>query len=167
MVQAAAKFLTCRRAGGNRTCVYLPTNDGIDGRRQDVGPTRWTTQDYVDDTDRVRFLPQNLENPPKTKWTHPTTLVTDGRRVLLAKEDTGMVWFPGGKHEIEDTTPECTALRALTETNGFKVSETNLRLLGMESSGHNKRCVYFSRVRPGSIPNATSTSRAIGLPGRN
>jgi hypothetical protein len=32
-----------------------PTSDGIDGRRQDVGPTRWTTQIHVDDTDRVRF----------------------------------------------------------------------------------------------------------------
>jgi hypothetical protein len=68
-----------------------PTNDGIEGRGQDVRPTRWTTHVYVDDTDRVRFLPHNLQNPPKTYWTHSTTLVTDGRRVLLAKEDTGMV----------------------------------------------------------------------------
>jgi hypothetical protein len=42
-----------------------PTNDGIDGRRQDVGPTRWTTQVYVDDTDRVRFLPHNPQKPPE------------------------------------------------------------------------------------------------------
>jgi hypothetical protein len=41
------------------------------------------------------------------------------------KEDTGMVWFPGGKHEIKDATPEITTARTLTETNGFKVSETN------------------------------------------
>jgi hypothetical protein len=74
-----------------------------------------------------------LQNPPKTYWTHSTTLVTDGRRVLLAKEDTSMAWFHGGKHEIEDATPECTAMRALTETTRFKVSETNLRLLGTAS----------------------------------
>jgi ADP-ribose pyrophosphatase YjhB (NUDIX family) len=138
-----------------------PTNGGIEGRRQDVGPTRWTTQVYVDDTDRVGFLPQNLQKPPKTSWTHSTTLVTDGRRVLLAKEDVGMVWFPGGKHEMEDVTPECRAVRALTETTGLKMSETNLRLLETESSGQNKRYVYIARVRPGSIPNATSTSRAL------
>jgi hypothetical protein len=40
-----------------------------------------------------------------------------------------MVWFPGGKHEIEDATPERIAVRTLTETTGFKVSETNLRIL--------------------------------------
>jgi hypothetical protein len=81
--------------------------------------------------------------------------------VLLAKEDNGMVWFPGGKQEIEDATPECTTVRALTETTGFKVSETNLRLLGTESSGQNKRYVYIARVRPGAIPNATSTSQVV------
>jgi hypothetical protein len=81
--------------------------------------------------------------------------------VLLAKEDTGMVLFPGDKHEIEDATPECTAMRALPKTTRFKVSETNLRLLGTESSGQNKRYLYIARVRPGSIPNATSTSRAV------
>jgi hypothetical protein len=91
-----------------------PTNDRIEGRRQDVGPARWTTQVYVDDTDRVRHY--NLQNPPKTYWTHSTTLVTDGRRVSLTKEDTGMVWFPGDKQEIEDATPECTTMRTLTET---------------------------------------------------
>jgi hypothetical protein len=138
-----------------------PTNDGIYGRRQDVGPTRWTTQIYVDDTDRVRFLHLNLQNPPKSYWTHSTTLVIDRRRVLLTKEDNGMVWFLGGKLEIEDATPECTGARAFTETPGFKVSETNLRLLGTESCGQNKRYVYIARVRPGSIPNATSTSRAV------
>jgi hypothetical protein len=138
-----------------------PTNDGREGRRQDVGPTRWRTRVYVDDTDRVRFPPHNLQNPPKTYYTHSTTLVTDGRRVILAKEDIGMVWFPGGKHEIEDATPEYTTMRALTETTGFKVNETNLRLLGTESSGQNKRYVYIARVRAGSIPNATSTSRAV------
>jgi hypothetical protein len=66
--------------------------------------------------------------------------------VVLAKEDTGMVSFLGGKQEIEDATPECTSLPALTETTGFKVSETNLRLLGTECSGHNKRYVYIARV---------------------
>jgi hypothetical protein len=81
--------------------------------------------------------------------------------VLLTEEDNGMVWFFGGKHEIEDTTPEYTSTRTLTETTGFKVSETNLRLLGTESSGQNKRYVYIACVRPGSIPNATSTSRAV------
>jgi hypothetical protein len=81
--------------------------------------------------------------------------------VLLAKEDTDMVWCPGDKHEIEDATPECTAVRALAETAGFKVSETNLRLLGTESSGQSKRYVYIARVRPGSIPNAMSTSQAV------
>jgi hypothetical protein len=81
--------------------------------------------------------------------------------VLLAKEDNGMIWFHGGKHEIEDATPECTSVRALTETTGFKMSETNLRLLGTESPGQNKRYVYVARVRPGSIPNATSISRAL------
>jgi hypothetical protein len=81
--------------------------------------------------------------------------------VLLAKEDTDMVWFPGGKQEIEDATPECTTVRTLTETTGFKVSETNLRLLGTDFSGQNKRYVFIARVRPGSIPNATSTSRAV------
>jgi hypothetical protein len=59
--------------------------------------------------------------------------------VLLAKEGTRMVLFHGGKHEIEDATPEYTAVRALTETTEFKVSETNLRFLGTESSGQNKR----------------------------
>jgi hypothetical protein len=73
-----------------------------------------------------------------------------------------MVWFHGGKEEIEDATPECTAVRALTETTGFKVSETNLPILGTESFGHNKRYVYIARILPGSIPNATLTSRAIG-----
>jgi hypothetical protein len=74
-----------------------------------------------------------------------------------------MVWFPGGKHEIEDATPECIAARTLTETTGFKVSETNLRLLGTDSSGQYKRyaTLYIARVRPGSIPNATTTSRAV------
>jgi hypothetical protein len=38
-----------------------------------------------------------------------------------------MVWFPGGKHEIEDATPKRTSARTLAETIGFKVSETNLR----------------------------------------
>jgi hypothetical protein len=113
------------------TCL---TNDGIDGSRQDVAPTRWTTKVYVDDTDRVRFLPHNLQNTPKIYWTHSTTLVTYGRRVLLTKEDTSkhLVWFHGGKQEIEDATPERTATRSLTETTRFKVSETNLRLLGTE-----------------------------------
>jgi hypothetical protein len=72
-----------------------------------------------------------------------------------------MVWFPSDKQGIEDATPECTATRTLTETIGFRVSETNLRLLGRGSSGQNKRYVYIARVRPGSIPNATSTSRAL------
>jgi hypothetical protein len=40
------------------------TSDGVKGRMQDVGPTRWTTQDYVDDTDRVRFLPHIAIEPP-------------------------------------------------------------------------------------------------------
>jgi hypothetical protein len=31
-----------------------------------------------------------------------------------------MVWFPGGKQDIEDATPECTTMRALTETTRFK-----------------------------------------------
>jgi hypothetical protein len=147
--------------------LTCPTNDGINGTRQDVGPTRWTTQVYVDDIDRVRFMPQNLQNPPKTYWTHSTSLVTDGRRVLLAKEDTGMVWFPSGKQEIEDATPDCTAARALTETTGFKVSETNLRLLGAESYAQNKRYVYIARVRPGSIRTLRQLLGHYGLPGRN
>jgi hypothetical protein len=33
-----------------RHVFTCPTSDGIDGKRQDVGPTRWTTQLYVDDT---------------------------------------------------------------------------------------------------------------------
>jgi hypothetical protein len=104
---------------------------------------------------------QEPTKPPKTYWTDSTTLVTDGRRVLLTIENTCKVWFPGGKQETEDAAPECTTTRALTETTGFKVSETNLRLSGTESSGQNKRYVYIARVRPGSIPNATSTSRAV------
>jgi hypothetical protein len=72
-----------------------------------------------------------------------------------------MVWFLGGKQEIGDATPECTTSRTLTKRVGFKVSETNLHLLGTESSGQNKRYVYVARVRPGSIPNATPTSRAV------
>jgi ADP-ribose pyrophosphatase YjhB (NUDIX family) len=63
------------------------------------------------------------------------------------KEDTVMVWFLGGKQEIEDATPERTAARTLTETTGVKVSETNLRHLGTaDSSGQNKRYVYIARV---------------------
>jgi hypothetical protein len=54
-----------------------------------------------------------------------------------------------------------TRSRNFTETIGFKVSETNLRHLGTEFSGHNKRYVYIARVRPGSIPNTASTSRAV------
>jgi hypothetical protein len=138
-----------------------PTNDGIDGRRQDVGPTRWTTQIYVDDTDRARFLPKNPQNPRKTYWTHSMTLVTDSRRVLPTKEDIGTVWFPGRKHEIKDVTHKRTAAPTLTETTRFKLSKTNLHLLGTESSGKNKRYVCIARVLPGSIPNATSTSRTI------
>jgi hypothetical protein len=72
-----------------------------------------------------------------------------------------MVWFHGDKQEIEDATPERTPTRTLTETIGFKVREINLRLLGTESSGQNKRYVYIARVRPGSIPNATSASLAV------
>jgi hypothetical protein len=155
-----------RRRAGTEHVFTCHANDEIEGRRQDVRPTRWTTQAYVDDTDRVRFLPHNPPKPPKTYLTHSTTLVTDGRRVLLVKEDTGMVLFLGGKHEIEDATPDCTSVRALTETTGFKVSETNLRLLGTESSGQNRRYGYIARVRPGSIPNATSTSRVV-WPTRN
>jgi hypothetical protein len=76
-------------------------NAEIEGRRQDVRPmAKRTTQVYVDDTDRIRFLPQYLHTHPKTYFTHSTTLVTDGRRALLTKEDTGMVWFLGGKQEI-------------------------------------------------------------------
>jgi hypothetical protein len=60
-----------------------------------------------------------------------------------------MVWFHCGKHDIEDATLERTSTRALTETT--------LRHLGTESSGHNKRYVYIARVQPGSIPNTTST----------
>jgi hypothetical protein len=56
-----------------------PTNDGIEGRRQDVRPTRWTTQVFVDDTDRVRFMARNIHIPPKTYWTQSTSLITDGR----------------------------------------------------------------------------------------
>jgi hypothetical protein len=53
-------------------------------------------------------------------------------------------------------------VRTLTETTEFnKVSKTNLRLLGTESSAQNKRYVYIARDRPGSIPNATSTSREV------
>jgi hypothetical protein len=72
-----------------------------------------------------------------------------------------MVWFHDGKHEIADATPERTATLTLTETTGFKVCERNLRHLGTESSGHNKRYVYIARVPPGSIPNAMSTFRAV------
>jgi hypothetical protein len=135
-----------------------PTNNGIDVRRQDVGPTRWTTQVYVDDTDRVRFLPHNLQNPPKTYWTNSTTLVTDGRRVILTKEGAGMVWYGFLVANKRLRTRPRNASRTLTETTRVKVSETNLRHLGTESSGQNKR---YMRVRPGSIPNATSTSRAV------
>jgi hypothetical protein len=49
--------------------------------------------------------------------------------MLLTKEDTGMVWFHGRKQEIEDATPERTTTRTLTETTGFKASDTNLRHL--------------------------------------
>jgi hypothetical protein len=144
-----------------------PTNDGIDGRRQDARPTRWTTQVYVDDIDRVRFLPHNLQKPPKTYWTHSKTLVTDGRRVLLTKEDNGMVLSFGGKHEIEDATPKRIATRTLRETNGFKVSETNSHHLGTESSGQNKRYVYIARVRPGSYRTLRQLLGQYGLLGRN
>jgi hypothetical protein len=72
-----------------------------------------------------------------------------------------MALFLGGKQEIEDATPERTPARTLTETYGLKVSETNLRHLGTESSGQSKCYVYIARVRPGSIPNTTSTSRAV------
>jgi hypothetical protein len=72
-----------------------------------------------------------------------------------------MVWFHGDEQENEDATPERTTTRTLTERARFKVRETNLRHLGTESSGQNKRYVYIARVRPGSIPNATSTSQAI------
>jgi hypothetical protein len=81
--------------------------------------------------------------------------------VLQTKEDTSKVWFDGGKQEIEDATLECISMRTLTETNVFKVSEIHLPILGKESSGQNKRDVYIARVRPGSIPNATSTSRVV------
>jgi hypothetical protein len=75
--------------------------------------------------------------------------------VLLTKEDIGRVWFLGGKHEIEDATPGRRAAQAPTETTEFKVSETNLRNLGTESSGQNTRYEYIARVRPVSIPNTT------------
>jgi hypothetical protein len=135
--------------GCRRACERTP----LRGRRRApmlvlTLPTTWATQVYyVDDTDRVRFQPRNLHNPPKTYLIHSTTLVTDGRRVLMTKEDTSMVWFLGGKHEIEGATPERTTTRTLTETTRFKVSETNLRHLGSESSGHNKRDVFIARVR--------------------
>jgi hypothetical protein len=74
------------------------------------------------------------------------TLFTDGRRVPLTTMDTDMVWFHGGKHEIEDATPECTAARSRTKTTGLKVSETNLRLLGTQSFGHNERLIYIAHV---------------------
>jgi hypothetical protein len=41
-------------------------------------------------------------------------------------------------------------MRDLTETAGFKVSETILRLLGTESSGQNKRYVYILYLCRGS-----------------
>jgi hypothetical protein len=41
-----------------------------------------------------------------------------------------MVWFPGGKQDIEDANPKRTATRTLTETTRFNVSETNLHNLG-------------------------------------
>jgi ADP-ribose pyrophosphatase YjhB (NUDIX family) len=71
----------------------------------------------------------------------------------MTKEDIGMVWIPGGKHEIEDATLERTAARTLTETIGFKVNETNLRHVETESSRQNKRYVYIAHVQPGSISN--------------
>jgi hypothetical protein len=92
------------------------------------------THVYVDDTDRVRLWPHNLQNPPKTYCTLLTTLVTDGHRVLLTKEDTSMVWFPGGKQEIEGATPGRTTTRTLTGTSGFNVSDFFLRNLETESS---------------------------------
>jgi hypothetical protein len=72
-----------------------------------------------------------------------------------------MVWFHGGKHDIEDANPKRIATRTLTETTRFNVSETNLRNLGTQSSGQNERYVYIARVRPGPILIITPTSRVV------
>jgi hypothetical protein len=66
-----------------------------------------------------------------------------------------MVWFHGGKHEIEDATPECIAARTLTETIGLKVRETNLRHLGTQSS-ERVYCARSTRI---------DTERYINLSG--
>jgi hypothetical protein len=61
------------------TCLMI---DGIDGKRQDVGPARWTTQFYVDDTDGVvRFLPHNNLHTPRRPIGLTRGLVTNGIRV--------------------------------------------------------------------------------------
>ena len=89
------------------TC--LTGNDkGLQGTRQEVGPTRWPTQVYADNTDYVRFLPQKFRNPQKTYWTHAKIIITDGRRVLLRRENSGWIWFPGGERRTADATPEST-----------------------------------------------------------
>jgi hypothetical protein len=129
-----------------------PTNDEQEGARQDVGPTRWPTQVYCDESDTVAFLPQQLRTPPKTYWTHSKTLVTDGERVLLTIEDNGLVWFPGGGQEPADLTPEQTAVRELFEETGYRAQEPHLRLLGTQSAGEKKFYVYLHRVRPTSVP---------------
>jgi ADP-ribose pyrophosphatase YjhB (NUDIX family) len=143
------------------TC--LTGNDkGLQGTRQEVGPTRWPTQVYADNTDYVRFLPQKLRNPQKTYWTHAKIIITDGRRVLLRRENSGWIWFPGGERRTADATPESTIVREVFEIMGYKIQESQLRRLGTESSTPGtKDYVFLYRVRPGSVPDDVPSDRVV------
>ena len=143
--------------------VFTCPGDGEDGglRRLDVGPTRWNTLVYADVSDDINYMPQALRTPPKTYWTHSKVVVTDGRRVLLAKEDNGLVWFPARQQETTDATPERTATRALLDGTGYRAHEPNLRLLGTETTGKQKVFVYVICIRPGSVPTTLPSNRAV------
>ena len=124
-----------------------------DGGRNDIGPTPFDVELYIDTSDCLSFLPARLRPSAAPYWTHSKVLVTDGKRVLLTREtaDTPTVYFPGGKRDPSDDTPVATALRELHEETGLCLRQEQLQDLGTHTSGSRKgnKCYdYLATVDP-------------------
>ena len=117
---------------GSQVFTHPVRNPAASPGRQAEGPTRWPVEVYIDNSDRVRFLPHELQVPKAPQWGSTRLIVTSRNRVALVRGDDGAYGLPQLQISSEDQVPTDTALRTVSTLIGARPTINQIEMIGKE-----------------------------------